>query len=170
MAGKPGSELTRAEKMERHNRHEQYAEVVLEMHLRGESFRAIEAATGVPRSTAQHMCARLSANYVKNHYNDRTAVLGRELAILDSLTRKNLPRAQNGDKAAADIVLNSHIRRSKLLGLDAAVRAEITVKTAQDIEIERLVSLMTSQGGSEGPDGAESGSDRLSAVSEGGSE
>jgi hypothetical protein len=167
MAGKPGHEMTRTEKMEAHNRHEKYADQILDMHLRGESFRAIEAATGVPRSTAQAMCQRLSADYVKNRYNDKTAVLGRELAILDSLTRKNLKRAQDGDKPSADIVLNAHIRRSKLLGLDAAVKAELTVRSAQDIEIERLVSLMTAGGGTEGP---ESGSDRHTAGMAGGSE
>lgn len=143
MTGKPGSQLTRAEKMERRNRHEAYAEQILDMFARGESFRAIERATGVPKSTAQQMVARLSSEYVTQHYGDKTTVLGRELHILDMLTRKNLKRATEGDKAAADIVLNAHIRRSKLLGLDAAVRAEITVKTAQDIEIERLVSMMT---------------------------
>lgn len=161
--GKPGWQMTPVERTESRNRHEAYADQILDMHLRGESFRAIERATGVPKSTAEHMCKRLAAEYVKDRYGDRTAVLGRELAILDSLTRKNLPRAQNGDKASADIVLNAHIRRSKLLGLDAAVRAEITVKTAQDIEIERLVSLMTASGGSDSPEGAESGSDRRTA-------
>jgi hypothetical protein len=162
--------MEHAARVEAHNRHEQYAEQVLDMHLRGESFRAIEAATGVPRSTAQHMCQRLSSDYVKNRYNDKTAVLGRELAILDSLTRKNLKRAQDGDKASADIVLNAHIRRSKLLGLDAAVRSEITVKSAQDIEIERLVSLMRDGGGTEGPPEPESGSDQRTATVGGGSE
>ncbi len=75
-------------------------------------------------------------------------MLGRELNILDALTSRNLPKAVKGDKAAADIVLASHVRRSRLLGLDAAVKAEITVRTAQDIEIERLVALL-GQNGSE---------------------
>jgi hypothetical protein len=162
--------MEHAARVEAHNRHEQYAEQVLDMHLRGESFRAIEAATGVPRSTAQHMCQRLSADYVKNRYNDKTAVLGRELAILDSLTRKNLKRAQDGDKASADIVLNAHIRRSKLLGLDAAVRQEITVKTALDVEIEQLMGLVAGVDGTEGPSVPESGSDQRSETVGGGSE
>lgn len=139
---KPGHELTRAERMERHNRHEAYAEQVQEMFTRGDSFGAISKATGIPKTTVQHMVKRLSAEYVRERYGDRTAVLGRELNILDQLTRTNLQRAKLGDKASADIVINSHIRRSRLLGLDAAVKAEITVRTAQDIEIERLVSLM----------------------------
>jgi hypothetical protein len=167
---KPGHELTRAERMERHNRHEAYADVVTEMFTRGETFVAISKATGIPRTTVMHMCKRLSAEYVRERYGDHTAVLGRELNILDQLTRTNLARAKQGDKASADIVLNSHIRRSRLLGLDAAVKAEVTVRTAQDIEIERLVSLMRdgeppesaysgpgTAGGSLGPaDGAES--------------
>jgi hypothetical protein len=139
---KAGSELTRAEKMERHNRYEAYAEQVLEMFVRGDSYRAIEKATGIPKSTVAHMCKRLGADYVRERYGDHTTILGRELNILDQLTRTNLTRAKMGDKASADIVINSHIRRSRLLGLDAAVKAEITVRTAQDIEIERLVSMM----------------------------
>jgi hypothetical protein len=154
--------MTPAERAESRNRHEAYSEQVLDMFARGETFRAIERATGVPRSTAQHMVGRLSAEYVEQHYGDRTTVLGRELHILDSLTRKNLKRAQEGDESAARIVLASHVRRSKLLGLDAAVRAEITVKTAQDIEIERLVGLMNSQG-SEGLYASESSADVGSA-------
>lgn len=166
---KPGSELTRTERMEAHNRHEAYAEQVLEMFVRGDSYRAIERATGIPKSTVAHMCKRLGAEYVTERYGDHTTILGRELNILDQLTRTNLQRAKQGDKASADIVINSHIRRSRLLGLDAAVRAEITVRTAQDIEIERLVSMMTSEpaessqegagtlGPAEGPENAHSG-------------
>lgn len=142
---KPGHEMTRAEKMEAHNRHEAYAEQVREMFARGESFGVISRATGIPKSTVAHMCKRLSAAYVRERYGDATAVLGRELEILDQLTRRNLPNAVKGDKAAADIVLASHLRRSKLLGLDAAVKAEITVRTAQDIEIERLVRMMSGE-------------------------
>lgn len=143
MAGKPGSEMTVQERAELHNRHEAYADQVMEMFTRGESFGQISKATGVPKTTVQHMVKRMSTNYVRDRYGDHTAVLGRELQILDMLTRKNLAAASKGDKAAADIVMNAHIRRSKLLGLDAAVKAEITVRTAQDIEIERLMSLMT---------------------------
>ena len=140
--GRPGSELTRAEKMERHNRHEAYAEQVMELYARGESFGAISKATGIPKTTVQHMCKRLAAAYARERYGDTTAILGRELTILDQLTRTNLARAKQGDPASAKIVLDAHIRRSKLLGLDAAVKAEITVRTAQDIEIERLVAMM----------------------------
>lgn len=140
--GKPGHELTRSEKMEAHNRHEAYADQIMEMFTRGESFGQISKATGVPKTTVQHMVKRLSTAYVRDRYGDHTAVLGRELQILDALTRKNLAAAVRGDKAAADIVMNAHIRRSKLLGLDAAVKAEITVRTSTDIEIERLVSML----------------------------
>jgi hypothetical protein len=161
--------MTPVERLESRNRHEAYAEQVLDMFARGETLRAIERATGVPKSTVAIMINRLSADYVAQHYGDRTTVLGRELHILDTLTRKNLKRAADGDKASADIVLASHVRRSKLLGLDAAVRAEITVKTAQDIEIERLVSLMNS-GDSEPAPTPESGSAADSGLMTGGSE
>lgn len=142
MAGKPGSQMTRAEKMASHNRHEAYADEIARMYAEGQSFRAIEQATGVPKSTVAHMCKRLAAEYAHERYGDKTAILGRELQILDMLTRKNLGPACRGDTGAAKIVLDAHVRRSKLLGLDAAVKAELTVRTAQDIEIERLIRMM----------------------------
>ena len=144
--GKPGHEMTRAERMEARNRHEAYAEQVEEMFARGDSFGQISRATGIPKTTVQHMCKRIAAAYVRDRYGDQTSVLGRELNILDQLTRSNLSRAKAGDAASAKIVLDSHVRRSKLLGLDAAVKAEITVKTAQDIEIERLVRQLAENG------------------------
>ena len=142
MADKPGWEMTPVERMASHNRHEAYAEQILEMFTRGETFGAISKATGVPKTTVQHMVKRLTRAYANDRYGDITSVLGRELQLLDALTRANLAAAIRGDKAAADIVMNAHIRRSKLLGLDAAVKAEITVRTAQDIEIERLMQMM----------------------------
>ena len=140
-----GNEVGRlpyAEKQARHERHWAYADQIMEMFTRGESYRKMSAATGVPVSTCHKIVHAAAGEYVTDRYGDRTTVLGRELAILDSLTRTNLRAAQNGDKDAASIVLQSRQRAHRLLGLDAAVRAEVTVKTAQDIEIERLVSLM----------------------------
>lgn len=143
MTGINGREMTRAQRYEAHNRHEAFAEEVGRMFAEGLSYRSISEATGIPKSTVVHMTRRLSADYARERYGDLTAALGRELEVLDMLTRRNLKRAMNGDKAAADIVMNAHTRRSKLLGLDAAVKAELTVKTTQDIEIERLVKLMS---------------------------
>lgn len=146
--------MTPAERDKRHAINQAMKDKVFELFIQGESLRAIEAATGVPRATAAKMCRHLGRDYVHERYGDHTNVLGRELHILDQLTRSNLSAAKRGDKAAADIVLASHVRRSKLLGLEAAVKAEITVKSAQDIEIERLVTIMR--------DGATAPSDGLS--------
>lgn len=140
--GKSGTELTQVEIEQRRDRNQAYAATIFEMLARGESFRTISAATGVPTATVHRMSKRLGAEYVRDYYGDHTSVLGRELHILDQLTRKNLGPATRGDKDAAQIVLASHTRRCKLLGLDAAVRAELTVKTAKEIEIERLVAML----------------------------
>lgn len=150
--------MTQEQRIEAHNRHEKFADVVERMFVAGESYSSIATATGIPRSTVGHMCKRLMVKYAEERGDLRTA-LGRELNLLDQLTRKNLRRAMNGDKAAADIVMNAHIRRSKLLGLEAAVKAEITMKTTTDVEIERLVALLgdSGAGGSLGPvEGSES--------------
>jgi len=75
--GKPGTELTRAEKMALHNRHELYAEQVMEMFVRGDSFGQISKATEIPKTTVISMCKRLSADYTRERYGDTTSVLGR---------------------------------------------------------------------------------------------
>lgn len=138
-----GREMTRAERYEAHERNEAFAEEVGSMFARGASYRAISTATGIPKSTVEHMCRRLAAEYAKQRYGDTTSALGRELQILDLLTQKNLKRAADGDTGSAKIVLDAHVRRCKLLGLDAAVKAEITVKNSTDIEIERLVRMLS---------------------------
>ena len=138
-----GTEMTPAERVEARNRHWAYADEVLGMFTRGESYRTISRATGIPRSTVHHMVKRLTAQYVDDRYGDAKTALGRELAILDSLTRKNLKAAQDGNATAAKIVLEASRDRRRLLGLDAAVKSEITVKTPLDVDIERLVATLT---------------------------
>lgn len=134
--------MTHSERQERHARHWAYADQIMDMFTRGESYRKMSAATGVPVASVHRIVHAAAGEYVADRYGDRTTVLGRELSILDALTRTNLRAAQNGDEKAARIVLESRRAVRRLLGLDAAIRAEVTVKTAQDIEIERLVSLM----------------------------
>lgn len=141
MAG--GSELTPAERRARTEQNAQWGPVILDMATRGESYRAISEATGVPLASVSRLVPKLQAEYVRDHYGDPTAVIGRELALLDSLTRKNARRAQEGDPVAAKIVMEASRDRRKLLGLDAAVKAELTIKTATDVEIERLNEMMS---------------------------
>lgn len=137
-----GKALTRAERMERQAANQQWAETILEMSVRGESVRTISEATGVPHSTVHKMITTEQARYLRDRYGDPTAVIGREVALLDSLTRKNARRAQEGDPVAAQIVLQASRDRRKLLGLDAAVKAELTIKNATDVEIERLSAIL----------------------------
>lgn len=140
MAG--GTELTKAEIDRRSKANERWHPIILDMATRGETHQAISEATGIPRSTVTKLIPKLQADYVRDHYGDPTAVIGRELALLDSLTRKNARRAQEGDPVAAKIVMEASRDRRKLLGLDAAVKAELTIKTATDVEIERLNEMM----------------------------
>lgn len=140
-----GSEIARmshAERQERHARHWAYADQLMTMFVRGDSFRTMSEATGVPIATIHKIIHSAGSAYVQDRYGDRTVVLGRELSILDAITRANLRAALSGDEKAARIVLEARRSARRLLGLDAAIRAEVTVKTAQDIEIERLVALM----------------------------
>ena len=140
-----GSEIARmshAERQERHARHWAYADQLMTMFVRGDSFRTMSEATGVPIATIHKIIHSAGSAYVQDRYGDRTVVLGRELSILDAITRANLRAALSGDEKAARIVLEARRSARRLLGLDAAIRAEVTVKTAQDIEIERLVALL----------------------------
>jgi hypothetical protein len=139
---KSGAEMTRAEKIEAHHRNAAYADQILEMFAAGASYGVISRATGVPRSTVGRMVKDTAAKYVEERYGDRNTALGRELALLDALTRKNLRAAMNGNKDAAAICLQASRDRRRLLGLDAALRSEITVKTPKDVEIEQLMQML----------------------------
>lgn len=138
----PGTQLTRAEQLEARNRHWAYADQVLEMFTRGESYRAISRATEIPLSTLHLMVKQLAGQYVDERYGDAKTALGRELALLDALTRKNLKAALDGNANAAKIVLEASRDRRRLLGLDAALKVDATVRTPTDVEIERLIQAL----------------------------
>lgn len=118
-------------------------EVVFNMSLTGMSQRAIAAEVGISKTQVHRIVTRMHDSYIPERYADMTRNLAHELAILDVLTRGNLAAAAAGSKNAADIVHNAHIRRCKLLGLENAMKLEVTLKTAQDVEIERLMQMMT---------------------------
>lgn len=63
-----------------------------------------------------------------------------ELDMLDRLHRAHWTRALAGDVAAAKLVLSVSERRSKLMGLDAAIAIKATVTDAVDAQIEELVA------------------------------
>jgi hypothetical protein len=117
-------------------------ESIFNMSLLGMSERAIAAEVGLAKTSVHNIIRRMHDLYVPERYSDMTHNLAHELAILDVLTRGNLAAAAAGSKSAADICLDAHIRRCKLLGLENASKVEVTLKSAQDVEIERLMTLM----------------------------
>lgn len=119
-------------------------EAIFNMSLMGMSYRAIAKEVGLSAPRVHTIVKRMHDLYIPERYSDMTRNLAHELAILDVLTRGNLRAAAAGSKNAADIVHNAHVRRCKLLGLENATKVEVTLKSAQDVEIERLMQMMTS--------------------------
>jgi transposase len=117
-------------------------ELIFRASLTGASYREIAEEFGVSRQRVHQIVTRIRKSYLPERYSDATQNLAHEIAILDLLTRGNIKAAVAGSKAAADTVLEAHRRRCKLLGLETAAKLDITVKTAQDIEIERLIAMM----------------------------
>lgn len=116
--------------------------LVMDKVVAGMSIREIAAELGIPKSTVHRMARSALDRYVPEQYGNRTQMLARELVLLDSLTRLNLQSAQLGDWQSARIVLQAHMRRCRLLGLDAPSRTQHTFSSAIDREIEDLVSLL----------------------------
>lgn len=85
----------------------------------------------------------------------REALLGRELRLLDLVSRAAMPAALQGDPRAALTVFRAVDRRAKLLGLNAPIQVELTDE--MDREIRTLAAKLAEDGlwGVDTPDGVD---------------
>jgi hypothetical protein len=91
---------------------------ILKLRLTGASYREIELATKIPRSTAQKM-AEDAVDAIKRETAEQVVSL--ELARLDRMLRGIWTDAIDGDVKSIDRALKIMERRAKYLNLDAAV-------------------------------------------------
>ncbi|KRV48793.1 hypothetical protein AQ490_23265 [Wenjunlia vitaminophila] len=110
----------------------------VELRRQGKTYQQIADALGVSRRTAWRRVQAALAARARETVADRDALIGEHLAYIETVLEGLLPKAAKGDARAAEVVLKALERHAKLLGLDAPVRASITVT---DEMTERIKAL-----------------------------
>lgn len=80
----------------------------------------------------------------------RGQLIAQDLETLRLLVRAHMARALRGDAASAKIVIAALDRRSKLLGLDAAIKIEISNERVNEA-VEEIVALLDAVHGDDLP-------------------
>ncbi|KJK55655.1 hypothetical protein UK12_27320 [Saccharothrix sp. ST-888] len=110
----------------------------VELRRAGATYAQIGDALGVNRKTAWNYVQAALAERARETAPDRDALIGEQIAILDTVLEGLLPKAAKGETRAAEVVLKALDRHARLFGLDAPVRikAELT-----DERIARVMQL-----------------------------
>jgi predicted DNA-binding protein (UPF0251 family) len=121
----------------------------LRLRAEGATYDEIGRQLGVSRPMAARVVHRALDRVVREPANHLIAL---ECTRLDLLTKAHMPKALAGSARAAEIVLRVMERRARLLGLDAPVRSEVHVMSAEeqdalDREIEALLRSYREGGG-----------------------
>ncbi len=103
-------------------------EEAVRMRKNGLSFQAIGEALGVSKQAAHGLVTGAMREHIETTKEEAEQLVALEEMRLDDLLRAWLPAALTGDDKAAGIVLKVGERRSKLRGLDAASKTELTGK------------------------------------------
>lgn len=114
----------------------------VELATAGLTYRQIAAQLDLSKSYVHRLVHEALREIAAEQYGDRSAMLAREMQLLDTLARAHLGPAIRGSVQSAQVVLRVSERRAKLLGLDAPVKADVTVATELDREIESLVARL----------------------------
>lgn len=117
----------------------------LELRRAGMSYDEIAAAVGYGNgSSAWHAVQRAMKRTLREGGADE--VRDQELDRLDRLQRAVWPRALQGDLPAVGAVLRIMERRSKMLGLDAPIQANIAIEhfdgQTVDAEVQRIMATL----------------------------
>lgn len=119
---------------------------VLSLWLAGASAEEIVRATSLSDSTVYRI--RKAALVQRVGERDKLAVDLREaeLSRLDRLQRAHWTAALSGNVRSSELVLKCIAMRAKMLGLDAPIKVDATVKSELDAQIEELVAKLEADG------------------------
>ncbi|MGW1839677.1 hypothetical protein [Streptomyces sp. NPDC002067] len=102
---------------------------IVRLRIQGLSFDEIADRLGYyDRSGVKRAWDRVMARELADQVQDRAAAAQEELARTDWIISSMAPRVEGGDSRAAQVALNAIERRCKLLGLDAAQSADVTIR------------------------------------------
>ncbi|MBI3131731.1 MAG: hypothetical protein HYZ13_10430 [Acidobacteria bacterium] len=113
----------------------------LRLRAEGYTYRAIAHQLGYKDPSGAQRAVERALQATMQEASDHLRVL--ELERLDNLHNAIWGRAMNGEGPAIDRVLRVMERRSKLLGLDAPARQEITGKDGSPVQVQATIMDLT---------------------------
>lgn len=117
---------------------------VVSMWVAGATVEQIERVTKLSSTTIYRIRREALATSITQRDTARADLLERELMTLDALQASHW--ASRGDKDSAQVILKCIAQRAKILGLEAPVRHDLTVKSELDAEIEQLIGELNRMG------------------------
>lgn len=119
---------------------------IASMWIAGASQAEIATALKISESTVQRERRRMLDASLKGRDKLADELREKELLTLDRLQRAHWTEALKGSIGSSKIVLSCVDKRAKLLGLDAPIKVDATVKSELDAQIEQLVEELESVG------------------------
>lgn len=113
----------------------------LQLRMAGVSYHAIAERLGVSDTQAFHDVKAELAKIAKQASAEAEHVRTMELERLDAMTLALWAQAKQGNQGAIDRLLRVMERRSKLLGLDAPTRQELSGPNGSPITIEQAAQM-----------------------------
>lgn len=110
--------------------------LALELRKRAASYRRIGQQLGITEEGARQCVLRALRRLRETVDESAVEVLALELQRLDDVTMPVLEKAAKGDLNAVDRLLRIQDRRAKYLGLDAAIRAELSGPGGGPVQID----------------------------------
>lgn len=102
------------------------------------SFRKIAARLDKDVKDVYEAWKRGRARYAAEAAANHGTWVGEQLAIIDEVITGLMPAVREGDSRAADTVLRALDRQARLLGLDAPMKANVTVTDEMTARVRAL--------------------------------
>lgn len=113
-------------------------EQAMELRLAGKTYEQIGAAMGITRQAAHELVMKSLEDTLKTTAEDAEQVRAIEVQRLDAVLAELWPN--RGDPQVAGAIFKAMERRSKLLGLDAAVKGELKLDDMTDEERAKRIA------------------------------
>lgn len=112
----------------------------------GMTYQEIGDRLGVNRKTAWTYVQNALRERARETAPDRDALIGEQLAMLETVLDGMLPKAAAGDPRAAEVVIRAMDRHARLFGLDAPVRIKTEPTDERIARIRALAEQLAEAG------------------------
>ncbi|WP_369183318.1 hypothetical protein [Streptomyces sp. Y1] len=118
----------------------------VEMRRTGMTYQAIGDALGVNRKTAWRYVQDAMAERARETAPARDALIGEQLAVIETVLDGLLPKVATGDTRAAEVVIKAMDRHARLFGLDAPVRVKAELTDERIARVRQLAEQIAEVG------------------------